>query len=393
MSESEKKRQSTSARNSAEEGRVFTLIVSQLGFNGFRNLVTGTIEPVPDVNILYGRNAQGKTNLLEALWFFTGGRSFRGAKDTETVAFGQDEARLTLDFFAEERTQQAEILINRRKSASLGGIPLSSASKLAGHFCAVVFSPVHLSLIKDGPEGRRKFLDAAYCQLRPGYIRILSDFHRALFQRNALLKTIRKGGSVQDLKIWDEQLALTGAQVFTARTAYIRRLAPATKEIYSGISGGGESFSLRYCSQTGDETTGYKEAYKQLLLLLEQSAPNDIAAGFSTVGPHRDDIMVEIEGQSARSFASQGQQRSAVLALKLAEASVLREVTGEQPVALLDDVMSELDTSRQDYVLNHISGWQVFLTCCDPSPVLRLTGGKVFHVEQGRISHQIPKGE
>lgn len=361
------------------------MIVSQLEFEGFRNLKTGKIESVPEVNILYGQNAQGKTNLLEALWFFTGSRSFRGAKDAETVAFGSEKARLGLDFIAEERSQRAEILIEKRRSATLGGIPLRSASRLAGRFCAIVFSPAHLSLVKEGPEGRRRFLDAAYCQVRPGYLKILADYQRVLTQRNALLKDIRNGGAKEGLDIWDERLSLTGSRVFAARAAYIRRLAPIAEKIYAGISGGGESFCIGYSSKAGDERTNPEEVYGRLLTLLRQEREADIAAGFSTVGPHRDDIRIEIAERSARVYASQGQQRSAVLALKLAEASVLREETGEQPVALLDDVMSELDTTRQDYVLNHIHGWQVFLTCCDPSPVLRLTGGRIFHVEGGRI--------
>lgn len=367
------------------------MIVNRLEFEGFRNLAAGSIQPVPGVNILYGQNAQGKTNLLESIWFFTGGRSFRGAKDAETVAFGREKARLKMEFTAEERLQQAEITIEKRRSAALGGIPLPSASRLAGHFCAIVFSPAHLTLIKDGPDERRRFLDAAYCQIRPGYLRILSDYQRALAQRNALLKTLRNEGRPRELEIWNDRLAGFGAQVFAARTAYIRKLAPAAKNIYTGISGGGEEFNIGYLSVAGDENTAPGEARQRLGSLLYQSADADIAAGFTTVGPHRDDLMVEIGGQSARVFASQGQQRSAVLALKLAEAAVLREVTGEQPVALLDDVMSELDTSRQDYVLNHIHGWQIFLTCCDPSPVLRMTGGRVFHVEQGIITADSPQ--
>ncbi|MDD2362599.1 MAG: DNA replication/repair protein RecF [Oscillospiraceae bacterium] len=361
-------------------------MVERLEYEGFRNLETGGIQPVPEVNILYGQNGQGKTNLLEAIWFFTGGRSFRGARDSDTVQFGREKAKLKIEFFAQERKQQAEITVEKRRSASLGGILLPSASRLAGHFCAIVFSPAHLTLIKDGPEGRRRFLDAAYCQLRPGYMRVLAEYQRILMQRNALLKNIRNGERAEALEIWDEKLAGAGARVFAARTAYIRKITPAVKEIYSGISGGKEIIDIEYSSSAGDLTVSPEEARQKLISLFKQSVGTDIETGFTTSGPHRDDLVVDIEGKAARLFASQGQQRSAVLALKLAEASVLREVTGEQPVALLDDVMSELDTARQDYVLNHIHGWQVFLTCCDPSPVMRMNGGKVFRVDKGRIT-------
>ena len=365
------------------------MLVTRLDFENFRNLETGSIRPVPGVNIVYGSNAQGKTNLLESFWFFTGGRSFRGAKDGETVAFGAEKASLRLEFYAAGREQEAEISIARRRSAVLNGVPQQSASRLAGQFCAVVFSPAHLSLIKDGPEGRRRFLDAAYCQLRPGYVRVLTDYQRTLIQRNALLKNLRAGfGDDSLLSVWDERLAQTGAQVFAARTAYIRRLAGPAGDIYSGLSGGKEGFALRYESTAGKEETTPAEARDRLYEKLRTGHAADLAAGFTTVGPHRDDLAVEISGLSARVYASQGQQRSAVLALKLAEASVLREVTGEQPVALLDDVMSELDISRQDYILNHIHGWQVFLTCCDPSAVMRLSAGRAFHVEAGRITEE-----
>ncbi|HJD23093.1 MAG TPA: DNA replication/repair protein RecF [Firmicutes bacterium] len=369
------------------------MLVTRLSFENFRNLQAGGIQPVPGVNIVYGSNAQGKTNLLEAFWFFTGGRSFRGSKDAETVAFGADKAALHMEFTAAGREQEAEITISRRRHAVLNGVPQTAASHLAGHFCAVVFSPAHLSLVKDGPEGRRRFLDAAYCQLRPGYIRVLGGYHRTLSQRNALLKDLRAGyGDKRLLDIWDERLAEAGAQVFAARTAYIRRLAGPAREIYAGLSGGREEFSLRYDSTVGPEDATPSQARERLYERLQTSHAADLGAGFTTAGPHRDDLAVAISGLSARTYASQGQQRSAVLALKLAEASVLREVTGEQPVALLDDVMSELDISRQDYILNHIDGWQVFLTCCDPSAVLRLSAGRIFHVEAGRITQETVRG-
>lgn len=367
------------------------MIVNRLAWDGFRNLQAGSLSPAPGVNLFYGRNAQGKTNLLEIFWFFTGGHSFRGAKDAETVTFGREQASLTMDFTAEGREQQAEIVIGRRRVATLNGVKQPAASRLAGHFCAVVFSPAHLALVRDGPESRRRFLDAAYCQLRPGYLRVLSDYQRALSQRNALLRELRCACGItplsEQLAVWNDHLALTGARVFAARSAYVRRLAPAAAAIYAGIAGGKEELTLCYRSAIGDETVPPAEAGRRLAALLRDSEAADRAAGFSTVGPHRDDLEVTIAGQPARVYGSQGQQRSAVLALKLAEASILREETGEQPVALLDDVMSELDEGRQDYLLNHIHGWQVFVTCCDPSPLRRLTGeGRIFHVEAGVVT-------
>ena len=365
------------------------MIVNKLDINGFRNLRPVSFLPEPGVNILYGDNAQGKTNLLEALWLFTGGRSFRGAKDAELPGFGLERATLTMDFEAFDRQQQAQITIEKRRCAVLNGLPQTAASKLAGVFCAVVFSPSHLSLVRDGPEGRRKFIDAAYCQLKPGYISAYAAFSRTLAQRNALLKAMRKyGGGGEELDIWDQRMAQTGGRVMEARQNYCRRLAPVAAEIYGGLSGGRESLRVGYASSVGYDVGDAAQAASLLPDALKDSRQADLAAGFSTVGPHRDDLFTEIDGLPARQYGSQGQQRSTVLALKLAEASLLREVTGEQPVALLDDVMSELDVSRQDYIFNHIHGWQVFITCCEPAAVLRLSGGGMFHVKQGDIRRE-----
>ena len=361
------------------------MTVNRLEFKGFRNLENGVLCPASDINIIYGKNAQGKTNLLEALWLFTGSRSFRNTRDADTVAFDRDKARLNLNFVSGGREKNAQLTIEKRRTAVLGGIPLSSPAKLCGHFCAVVFSPTHLSLIKGAPEERRRFIDDAYCQVRPGYYKILAEHNRVLAQRNALLKKIREGFPADSMDVWNENLAMAGARVFAARTAYIRRLSNIAQDVYSGIAGGNERLELLYVSMSGDQNTPASTAYKNLITMLRQKLNDDIAAGFTTAGSHRDDLSVLIEGKPARIFGSQGQQRSAVLALKLAEATVLTEETGEHPVALLDDVLSELDTSRQNYILNHINGWQVFLTCCDPSPVYRLTGGRVFHVTNGQI--------
>ena len=361
-----------------------------LRYSGFRNLEDGEFLPSPGINIIYGDNAQGKTNLVEALWLFTGGKSFRGAKDSELVRFERDKAVLTLDFNAQNRRQQAEISILGRRSAVLGGIKLPSATALAGVFGAVVFSPAHLTLIEGGPEERRRFIDMAYCQLRPGYMKILSDFNRALAQRNALLRRAgeRNGRMPMGdlLDTWDEKLAHSGAQVCTARAAYIRKLTGPVSEVYDGIANRTESMTVHYDSFADQDVESFSnipELSKLLLTLLRETRETDFSAGYTTVGPHRDNLVVCIDGLDARKYGSQGQKRSAVLALKLAEAAVLRRVTGESPVALLDDVVSELDVHRQDYILNHLGGWQVFLTCCDPAAVQRMTGGSAFCMKKG----------
>lgn len=363
--------------------------IKELSFEGFRNLHPGRWQPDGGVNILYGDNAQGKTNLLEACWLFTGGRSFRGAKDAELVQFGAEQARLHLSFEAGRREQEAAITIRQRRSVTLNGVSLPSASKLAGTFCGVVFSPAHMSLIQDGPEGRRRFIDSAYCQLKPAYVGTLTEFQKALTQRNAFLKQCRETGvfgtqESEMLDLWDHTLAAAGARLTLARRHYIRRLEPIATQIYEGLSSGREQFAIAWDTPITAESL--PEMAAQWFDALGQARRADLAVGFATVGPHREDLAVCINGTAARTYGSQGQQRSAVLALKLAEATLLEDVTGEKPVAFLDDVMSELDTSRQDYVLNHIDGWQVFITCCEPSTALKNTAAKVFNVKQGVIS-------
>ncbi len=363
--------------------------VTRLCADGFRNLSPTDITPTDGVNLFCGANAQGKTNILEALWLFTGGRSFRGAKDAEMIGFGREKATLTLEFFAAERDQKATVTIAPRRTAILNGVELGPATKLAGRFCGIVFSPAHLSLIKDGPDGRRRFLDAAYCQLRPTYTSTIAAYARTLTQRNALLREIRKGavpGADELLTVFDAGLAAAGARLLRVRGAYLAHIAPMAATVYDGLSRKQERLALQYLPSGNlpwnaptDEVQG---ALEEALL---RSRAADIAAGFSTVGPHRDDFDVTINGLSAKVYGSQGQQRSAVLALKLAEAEALREVTEESPVALLDDVMSELDERRQDYLLNHLTDVQVFITCCEPSSVMRMAGGARFRVEDGKI--------
>ncbi len=362
--------------------------IDTLNLSGFRNLAPTAVQFTDGVNILYGDNAQGKTNLLEACWLFTGGKSFRGAKDVELVAFGAEKAGLEMQFEAGERKQNAALTIQKRRSLILNGVPQKSPAAMAGKFHAVVFCPAHLRLIAGAPEERRKFADAAYCQLRPAYIGILSEHARTLTQRNALLRRMRGGDISQNeglslLDIWDEKLSVAAAKVTLARTAYLKKISPIAADIYAGLSGGAETMGISL--QTAAFGISTEEIAASYAALFKRSRTQDIGAGFSTVGAHREDIDITIDGVSSKQFASQGQQRSLVLALKLAEASLLKETTGEQPVALLDDVMSELDIKRQDYILNHIHDWQVLITCCDPIALERQTGGKVFHIQNGII--------
>ncbi len=368
--------------------------ITRLATENFRNLADGELYPCQGVNVIYGGNAQGKTNLLEGLWLFTGGHSFRGAKDGELPRLlpGQEEnsprAALTLDFYGEGREQNAALYIeNGRRSSVINGVKKKTGSALVGKVRAVIFSPEHLLLVKEGPARRRGFLDGALCQQKPGYAGLLGVFQRALLQRNALLKDMVRFPELGDtLEVWDARLAKLGGEVMTERLGYVQRLGPKLEEIYNGISKGKEALSVSYAPsvRAGGAFTR-AEAEQAFLQELGRTRRSDMRAGFTTAGPHRDDLEITLNGVSARAYGSQGQQRSAVLALKLAEAGALSQMTGETPVVLLDDVMSELDQSRQDYLLNHLHGRQVFLTCCSPETVSLMETGRRFRVEAGEV--------
>ena len=352
--------------------------VLSLTARGFRNLGELRFEPHEGLNVVYGENAQGKTNLLEAMWLFTGGRSFRGAKDSELVRFGEEEASLALSFFSQEREQKAELVLRAgARRFTLNGVPQRSGAALVGRFCAVVFSPEHLSLVKGGPAERRAFLDSALCQVRPQYAAVFARYRHTLNQRNALLKDIARHPELLDtLSIWDERLCRYGEQLVRDRKAYLERLAPIAAKHYEGISGGREALEVFY-------EPSFRESMAEELFAARRE---DLRSGHTSVGPHRDDLGLRLAGAPARMFASQGQQRSIVLALKLAEATVLALSCGEEPVVFLDDVLSELDAGRQEYLLRTLGGRQVFLTGCGTIPPAGERGE--FHVSQGAVSRE-----
>ncbi len=370
--------------------------VDSLRFEGFRNLEDGEIRPCPGVNVIYGTNAQGKTNLLEAIWLLSGNRSFRGAKDSELVRFGSEFAKLHAEFFSEGRTQSAEIVYTKgKKEAFLNGVKQTGASALLGKLCAVVFSPEHLSLIKSGPAERRSFIDGAVCQIKPSYKDVLSEYKRTLAQRNTLLKDIPSHSELLDtLEAWDIRLASLGASIVRIRMKYVKRLGQCAARYHSGISNGREQLEVSYSSSIPSENRkSAEEARDYMLEYMKQHRRDDILAGFTTIGPHRDDIDIRINGESVRVFGSQGQQRSCVLSLKIAEEELIKLSVSEEPLVLLDDVLSELDSSRQEFLLNEIGDRQVFITCCEAASVERLREGSAFRVSAGRIESDEKDGE
>jgi DNA replication and repair protein RecF len=363
--------------------------VIALKFENYRNLQNNIISPCDGVNIIYGDNAQGKTNLLEALWMFCGGHSFRAAKDNELIKWDTDFAKLEMRFLGQEREQIAKITFKgNRKKVEINGVDKKSAASLIERYCAVVFSPEHLTLIKRGPSERRKFLDSAICREKLKNAVVLSKYNRVLNQRNSLLKDIFKRPSLEEtLPIWDEPLILNGALLIKKRMDYAKMLSQKAAVYHNGISRGSEKLKIRYISSAEiEDSDSLTEIQNKLRAKLESNTSDDIRTGVTNAGPHRDDIEILINGKNAKQFASQGQQRSAVLSLKLAEAGVLRERMGEEPVILLDDVLSELDANRQDFLLNELHDCQVFITCCEQSNKEQLKNGKIFCLENGVIT-------
>ncbi len=365
------------------------MIIKGLEFENFRNLENNHINFGDKMNVIIGDNGQGKTNLLECIWMFNGVRSFRGAKDKELIQFGKNFAKIGIDFFTEERDQNARIeFINNKREAYINEIKKPAPSHLLGKITSIVFSPEHLSLIKDGPNVRRKFIDSAICQVKPKYSVYLAKYNRILNQRNALLKEIANNSALEaTLEVWDRELAINGGIIISERLKYISKLSEIASEYHSGISENKEKLEIIYKNKYNVETTPFEIA-DDFLATLTERRKDDLLFRCTTKGPHRDDIEFNINDRLARQYASQGQQRSAVLSLKLAEASLVDTITGKNAVILLDDVLSELDKERQKFLLNKIQDRQVFITCCDYNTEALLESGRIFHVDNGRVTEK-----
>ena len=350
--------------------------VKKLEIQNFRNISNINLEFDDEINVICGENAQGKTNIIEALWLFSGAKSFRNTKDNEFIKFGKTQAKIFTEFKMLGVENSAQIIFDDKKTAFLNEKKLLNTSSLAGKYNAVVFSPTDLTLVTDGPDKRRRFLDTSIGQLYPNYIEILRNYSRAVMQRNKIIKDYRYDKTVAImLDVFETEIVDMGNKIINYRQKYIDILNNYVSKIYNGISCGKENIEIFYISKT-DNLNNEK---------LKISREQDMFTSTTSVGPHRDDINFKINGVSARAYGSQGQKRSVALALKLAGAEVIKEISGEYPICLLDDVMSELDEGRQNYILNHIRNWQSFITCCDTSNIKNLMSGKVIKIKDGGV--------
>jgi len=366
------------------------MMVKGLELDFFRNYVHLEAEFDPGVNLIYGENAQGKTNLLEALAYLSTARSHRARYDKEMILLGVDDAFIKGNIFSRGRDFTLEARLSRGKSRQLysNGVRLKSAGELSGILTTVLFCPEDLYLIREGGAARRKFLDSAICQLRPKYAQALAEFNRLYEHKTRILRDWPENPSLlTTLDDFNLRLAQTGAILIHYRAHFVKRLMDHAPAIHADFSGGREELSLTYetVSTVTDPQAQPRTILDQLLVHQERHRQAELDSRQCLSGPHKDDVAVFLNGMSAKMYGSQGQTRTAALSLKLAQREIVQVETGEWPVLLLDDVLSELDPRRQAFVLNRIQGGQVFITCCEEDKLDGLEGGKAFHIKDGKL--------
>ena len=362
----------------------------QISLSGFRNIEEAKVSFSPDITFLLGNNAQGKTNILEALYLFARGKSFRGATDKEMTSFGKDGYSLSLTYEKKDRKEELFVsAFGREKIRKRNGILLEKQSELVGSFRAVMFSPDDLQMVKGAPSERRRFLDVAISQCYPVYLSIYAAYKKNLDERNALLKAMQKGFFYDEdmLSVYSEKLSIYASEIYLYRKAYVERLAEKAKDVVKELSSGRESLSLYYRSDMdrfGDETEDKALLCERYRRVFSMHTDRERAAGMTLFGIHRDELDIFISGISAKDFGSQGQQRSAVLALKMAEGMVSGDITEERPVYLFDDVLSELDEGRRRFLLSGMRDCQFVVTGCEMGVLGEISEGvKVISVSGG----------
>lgn len=369
----------------------------RIALDGFRNYTDFTADFSPGVNVIWGENAQGKTNLLEAIGFLSGARSHRARGDKELISFYRDQGTITAEVTSRGRDFLLEVQLFRgaRRRLFVNHVKCKTAAELGGIVQTVLFCPENLALIKAGAAERRSFLDHAICQLRPRYAEALAQYHKLLDHKTRILRDWEKHPSLLDvLEDFNEAMARAGALVIHYRAHFVRKLAEKAAQIQTEFSGGRETLALHYAtvSTVRDPLGPTVELYEDLRRHQDSHAKAERDARSCLSGPHKDDLVARINGQPARQYASQGQTRTAALSLKLAERELFRDDTGQWPILLLDDVLSELDARRQDFVLRRITGGQVILTGCE-APDGTFPEGRTLHIMQGKLVNDPETGK
>ncbi len=363
--------------------------IKEIALDGFRNYEGFSAAFSPDMNVITGENAQGKTNLMEAIGYLSGAKSHRTRLDRDLILFHRDEGLIRAQLESRGRDFSVEIALrkNHRRAITVNHVKLKKAGELSGLFHTVLFCPEDLSLVREGAAERRRFLDTAISQLRPKYADALTRYQRCLDHKNRILRDYwEKPGLLSVLEDFNQTMAVTGALIIHYRANFIRRLLALSREIQREFSGGREDLNLIYetVKTVEDPLAAPSAIYPQLVEHQKLHEEAELRSRSCLSGPHKDDMVAEIDGKAARQFASQGQTRTVALSLKLAERMIHREATEQWPVLLLDDVLSELDQKRQDFVLEHIQGGQVFITGCEV-PQLRRPEARVLTIADGTL--------
>lgn len=352
--------------------------INKIKINNFRNYNQEEIKLQENINIFYGENAQGKTNMIEAIFLSSMGKSFRAKKDKDMINLNSEKAEVEIEYQKSDRDGKIKIELGKRKTIFLNGIKLKKLSELLGNIHIVIFTPDDIHILKGGPQNRRRFLDIMISQLKPNYMYAINLYAKILEQRNNYLRQIREEKKDESLlEIWDEKLAQYAIKIYQYRNEYINKIREKIKKIHTEITNDKEEIEIEYQSECKT-----KEEY---LKLLKERRKLDIIKGFTTKGIHRDDFMIYINKKQLDIYGSQGQHRTAILSLKLSELNIIKDEIGENPILLLDDFMSELDEKRIKSFLNKIENTQVIITCTEK---IMLENKKVliYNVKEGSIN-------
>lgn len=366
------------------------MYIKSLELLNFRNYKNDCIELNPGLNVFVGENAQGKTNLAEAIYYLGNIRSYRASKDKELIYWG--ESRAYIKARAQKKTGESliEYIISNenKKALKINGVSISKISEALGCIYVIIFSPEDLRLVKEGPAQRRRFIDIEMNQIKPRYHHALVQYHRVLAERNNILKSISRSPSLKAMaEVYGEQMADYGSIIIKERQEFVKKLSLISKIMHRKITEGKEELDIEYKSSIGNEEDR-NIIRNKLLDYYTNCIDQDIIRGFTQKGPHRDDLSIKINNVDVRTYGSQGQQRTAALSLKLSEIEIIKAESGEYPILLLDDVLSELDLSRQKYLLESLKQLQTVLTCTSMNEINQFCfeSKSVFNVEQGKIT-------
>ena len=351
--------------------------INKIKINNFRNYNNEEINLEKNINVLYGENAQGKTNIIEAIFLCSMGKSFRAKQDKEMIKLNENNSIVEIEFFKSDRDGKIKIQLGNRKTVFVNGIKIKKLSELLGNLNVVMFTPDDINILKGGPQNRRRFLDIMISQLKPNYMHNLSLYAKTLEQRNNYLKHIKEENKPEELlDIWDEKLAEYAFIISNYRNDFMEKIKNKIKKIHSEITDNREDIEIEYLTECLD-----KENY---LNLLKQRRKLDIIKSYTTKGIHRDDFNIYINKKELSIYGSQGQHRTAMLSLKLSEVNIIEDEIGEKPVLLLDDFMSELDSKRRNHFLEKINDTQVIITCTDKIDIEK-NKILIYNVNDGKV--------